>query len=127
MVSRAMLIFQKKGDIRNMLKLYRLLIEPEETDLNKILSAIEKKTGVKLTKEQLYAPEITEALKVDMLMKRRLQVTGTPTIFLDGKWDRLRKGVWKVCRKLDKWGCSPPPFPQIFLSSTFMGNCTVFH
>jgi protein-disulfide isomerase len=95
MVSRAMLIFQKKGDIRNMLKLYRLLIEPEETDLNKILSAIEKKTGVKLTKEQLYAPEITEALKVDMLMKRRLQVTGTPTIFLDGKWDRLRKEFGK--------------------------------
>jgi len=31
-------------------------------------------------------------------MKRRLQVTGTPTIFIDGEWDRLRKAYKKYAR-----------------------------
>ncbi len=97
-VSRAMLIFQQKGDINNMLKLYRLFVEPTETDVNKIFHAIKLKTGVQLTKAQIEAPEITEALRFDMAMRRRLQVTGTPTIFIDGKWDRTRKEFEKYAK-----------------------------
>jgi len=99
MVSRAMLVFQKRGDIRNMLKLYRLDVDAEEKDLNKILEAIKVKTGVKLKKEDLYAKDITEALKRDFRMKRRLQVTGTPTIFLDGMWDRQREEFKKYAKE----------------------------
>ncbi len=98
-VSRAMLIFQQKGDINNMLKLYRLFVEPTETDINKIFHAIKLKTGVQLTKAQIEAPEITEALRFDMAMRRRLQVTGTPTIFIDGKWDRTRKEFAKYAKE----------------------------
>ncbi len=97
-VSRAMLVFQKKGDINNMLKLYRIFVEPTETDVNKIFHAIKLKTGIQLTKAQIEAPEITEALRVDMAMRRRLQVTGTPTIFIDGKWDRTRKEFAKYAK-----------------------------
>ncbi len=97
-IARAMIVFQKKGDISNMLKLYRIFIDPAETDVDKILKAIKIKTGVQLTKEQLNAPYITEALRVDMAMKRRLQITGTPTIFIDGKWDRLRKEFKKYAK-----------------------------
>jgi glutaredoxin len=96
--ARAMLVFQKKGDISNMLKLYRIFIEPTETDVKKILHAIKIKTGVQLTEKEINSPEITEALRVDMAMKRRLQVSGTPTIFIDGKWDRLRKEFKKYAK-----------------------------
>lgn len=98
-VSRAMIIFQKKGDVNKMLKLYRLFVEPTERDINKILHAIKLKTGVQLTKAQLEAPEVTEALRVDRAMRRRLQVTGTPTIFIDGKWDRTREEFAKYAKK----------------------------
>ena len=97
-VSRAMLVFQKKGDINNMLKLYRIFVEPTETDVNKIFHAIKLKTGIQLTKAQIEAPEITEALRVDMAMRRRLQVTGTPTIFIDGQWDRTREEFAKYAK-----------------------------
>jgi protein-disulfide isomerase len=97
-IAKAMLVFQKKGDIDNMLKLYRIFIDPEETDVDTILKAIKIKTGVLLTKEELNRPDIKEALRVDMAMKRRLQVTGTPTIFIDGKWDRLRKEFKKYAK-----------------------------
>ena len=97
-ISRAMLIFQKKGDINKMLKLYRLFIEPTETDVNKILHAIKLKTGIQLTKAQLEAPEITEALRVDMAMRRRLQVTGTPTIFIESgiEQEKSLKNMLKI-------------------------------
>ncbi len=98
-IARAMLVFQKKGDINNMLKLYRIFIDPAETDVDKILKAIKIKTGIQLTKKEINNPAITEALRVDMAMKRRLQVTGTPTIFIDGKWDRLRKEFKKYAKK----------------------------
>jgi protein-disulfide isomerase len=96
MVSRAMLVFQKRGQINKMLRLYRLDgIDEKEKDLNKILDAIRVKTGVQLTRSDLYSKEITDALRKDFQMKRRLQVTGTPTIFLDGMWDKQRNQFGK--------------------------------
>ncbi|NOZ90052.1 MAG: thioredoxin domain-containing protein [Epsilonproteobacteria bacterium] len=89
--TRAMHVFQKRGDIDNMLKLYHLPIETTETNVDKILKAIKDTTGVTITRAEIDSPETKEALRVDMAMKRRLQVTGTPTIFIDGSWDRLRK------------------------------------
>jgi len=89
--TRAMHVLQKMGDIDNMLKLYHLPIKPTETNVDKILQAIKDTTGVTITKADINSPETKEALRVDMAMKRRLQVTGTPTIFIDGTWDRLRK------------------------------------
>ncbi|SFV67670.1 Secreted protein, suppressor for copper-sensitivity ScsC [hydrothermal vent metagenome] len=96
--TRAMHIFHKKGEIDKMMKLYTLPIKAKETDVDKILKAIKAKTGVLFTKKQIFSPEIKEAMRVDMAMKRRLQVTGTPTIFLDGKWDRLRKEYKKYAK-----------------------------
>jgi len=96
--TRAMHVLQKRGDINNMLKLYHLPIEASETNVDKILKAIKDVTGVTITKADIYSPEVREAMRVDMAMKRRLQVTGTPTIFLDGAWDRLRKEYKKYAR-----------------------------
>jgi len=96
MIARAMLVFQKRGQINKMLRLYRLDgIDEKEKDLNKILEAIKVKTGVQLSRSDLYSKEITDALKRDFQMKRRLQVTGTPTIFLDGMWDKQRNQFGK--------------------------------
>ena len=34
--------------------------------------------------------EIQDALVFDKAMKKRLMITGTPTIFIDGVWDPTR-------------------------------------
>ncbi len=96
--TKAMHIFQTRGEIDKMLKLYHLSVAPSETNVDKILKDIKAKTGVLLTKAQIQSPEAVEAMRVDMAMKRRLQVTGTPTVFLDGIWDRSRK-VYKKYAK----------------------------
>ncbi|MCK4441457.1 MAG: thioredoxin domain-containing protein [Sulfurovaceae bacterium] len=96
--TRAMHVLQKRGDITDMLKLYHLPIEAEETDVNKILEAIKQKTGVTITKEEINDPKVKKAIYFDKAMGRRLQVTGTPTIFIDGKWDKTRKAYKKYAK-----------------------------
>jgi len=89
--TRAMHIFQKRGNLTDMLKLYHLSVKATETDIDKILKSIKKKTGVTITKQEINSPETKDAINFDKSMGRRLQVTSTPTIFIDGKWDRTRK------------------------------------
>jgi len=88
--TKAMHIFHKRGEIENLKSLYHLLVDPKEKDENKILKAIKDKTGVMFTSSELNTAEIEEALAFDKAMKKRLSVTGTPTIFIDGLWDPTR-------------------------------------
>jgi protein-disulfide isomerase len=93
-----MYLLHKKGEITKMMALYKLSINAKETNTGKIIKAINRKVGTKFTKEEIFSPTIKDALRFDMIMKRRLQVTGTPTIFIDGKWDRLRKKYKKYVK-----------------------------
>jgi len=96
--TKVMHLLHKKGEIDKMIALYDLSIEPKETSTDKILKAIKTKIGMTFTKKEISSIKTKEALRFDMVMKRRLQVTGTPTIFIDGKWDRLRKEYKKYAK-----------------------------
>ncbi|HHB94362.1 MAG TPA: hypothetical protein ENK88_04375 [Campylobacterales bacterium] len=96
--TKAMHVLQKRGDITDMLKLYYLPIKAKETNIDKILKAINNKTGVTITKEEINSPETQKAINFDKAMGRRLQIASTPTIFIDGKWDRTRKEYKKYAR-----------------------------
>ncbi len=88
--TKAMHVFHEKGDVENVKALYHLLIDPKETNVNKILKAIKAKTGVRISKREINSSKVKKALAFDKTMKKRLMVTGTPTIFIDGVWDPTR-------------------------------------
>ena len=88
--TKAMHLLHEKGDIENLKALYHLLIDPRETNVNKILKAIKEKTGVTFSKRDINSSKVHAALEVDKAMKKRLMVTGTPTIFIDDVWDPTR-------------------------------------
>jgi len=88
--TRAMHIFQKQGKVKELTDLYHLMISERERNSSIILDAIKVKTGVKFTFEEISTKEIDNVFAFDMAMKKRLMVTGTPTIFLDGEWDPSR-------------------------------------
>ena len=91
LTTKAMHIFHKKGDIDNMLKLYDLFVEPTEKNPKEIIKAIKEKTGVTFTLKQLSTKALKRAIRVDLKMRKKLQVTTTPTIFIDGIWDKKRE------------------------------------
>ena len=66
------------------------MVSEKEKNPEVILKAIGKKTGVYFTQKELNTKGTQEALAFDIAMKKRLMVTGTPTIFIDGTWDPSR-------------------------------------
>ena len=88
--TKVMHLLHKEGDIKNLKALYHLLIDPKEKKVSKILKAIKTKTGKSFSKSDIDSSDIKSAMKFDKAMKKRLMVTGTPTIFIDGVWDPSR-------------------------------------
>jgi len=97
--TKAMHLFHEKGEIENLKKLYHLLVDPKEKNPLVVLNAIKLKTGVKLKLDEINSKKILDALAFDLEMKKRLMVTGTPTIFIDGIWDYTRMRYKKFLKK----------------------------
>ena len=88
--TKAMHVFQERGELDNLKKCYHLLVSEREKSSKVILKAIKDRTGVSFTEKELNTPQIKNAFAFDKAMKKRLMVTGTPTIFIDGIWDPTR-------------------------------------
>lgn len=97
-LTRVMHIAQHEGKIDIVEKIYTLDIEAKETNLAKILEVIKMQTGYVLTPEQVNAQTVKDALKADQSAAEKLLVTGTPTIYIDGEWDRERDGYEKLLK-----------------------------
>jgi protein-disulfide isomerase len=97
--TKAMHLFHEKGDVENMKKLYHLIVDPKERNAIAILDAIKKKTGVRIKLSEVHSEKVLNALAFDLAMKKRLMVTGTPTIFIDGTWDYTRMAYKKYLKK----------------------------
>lgn len=89
-VTKVMVLLHDEGRVEDYKKMYHLLVSEKERRESVILRAIEKKIGRKFTHKELQNPKIKELLAFDIAMKKRLFVTGTPTVFIDGVWDPTR-------------------------------------
>jgi protein-disulfide isomerase len=101
-LTKAMHIAQAKGDIKAFEKFYEMKMDFKETNLDKIIPEIKKQTGFVVTKEELEDKKLHEAMIADEKMAAQLMISGTPTIYLDGKWDKLRNGYKKLLSKTKK-------------------------
>ena len=91
-VTRVMHVAQHEGKADIVAKLYSLKIDPKETDTAKILAAVKAHTGYSISVEKVDAKEVKEALKADEKAAGKMMVSGTPTIYIDGEWDKTRDG-----------------------------------
>jgi protein-disulfide isomerase len=91
-LTRVMHVAQHEGKMDIVEKLYSLKIAPQETDMTKILEAVKQHSGYVVTAEQVNAEDVKAALKADEDAAGRMMVAGTPTIYIDGKWDKTRDG-----------------------------------
>jgi len=97
-LTRVMHVAQKEGKIDVVEKMYALKINPRETDIKKILPIVKKYTGYDTTAEKINAKEVTDALKADEDAAGRMMVNGTPTVYIDGQWDKMRDGYKKLIK-----------------------------
>lgn len=89
-LTRVMLIEQKKGNFDNAMKVYTLNVKYNEKNVTKVLAEVKKVMGISLTEKDLDAKEIADELKLDQERATKALVAGTPTVYIDGKWDKSR-------------------------------------
>ncbi|WP_300367719.1 thioredoxin domain-containing protein [Hydrogenimonas sp.] len=96
---RIMEVAQKDGKMDIVEKMYQIPIDSNLKDEKKILGIVAERAGYKLTPEQIHQPWIDKKLAKDRIVSRKLLVTGTPTIFADGKKDITREKYKKFIKE----------------------------
>jgi thiol:disulfide interchange protein DsbC len=91
-LTRIMHIAQHEGKMDVVEKIYSLKIAPQETDMTKILAAVKSHTGYSVSAEKVNDQKVKDALKADADAAGKMMVSGTPTIYIDGEWDKMRDG-----------------------------------
>jgi thiol-disulfide isomerase/thioredoxin len=89
-LTRVMHVAQHKGQNDIVHKLYSLKIDAIETNTDKVIAAVKKHSGFVVTKAEIDKQEVRDAVKADEDVAIKMMVTGTPTIYFDGEWDKMR-------------------------------------
>jgi len=97
-LTRVMHVAQHEGKADMVEKIYSLKIDPRETNVTKILSAVKKHANYVVTPAQIDAKKVKAAIKADADAAGKMMVSGTPTIYLDGQWDKMRNGYEKLIK-----------------------------
>ncbi len=97
-LTRVMHVAQHEGKADMVEKIYSLKIDAGETDVTKILAAVKKHANYVVTPAQIDTKEVKDAIKADADAAGRMMVSGTPTIYLDGQWDKMRNGYEKFIK-----------------------------
>ena len=91
-LTRIMHVAQHEGKVDVVEKLYSLKIDPRETDTSKIIKAVKAHSGYVITAAKIDKKEVKDAIKADEKDAGKMMVSGTPTIYIDGVWDKMRDG-----------------------------------
>ncbi len=95
-ITKAAIAAELKGAKDVVLKMYNTKISSRESDEQKILDAFNKAVGTNITLKDIASKEVLEHSKRDMDVALNMMVTGTPTIFFDGKKDASKKQYKEV-------------------------------
>ena len=95
-LTRVMHVAQEEGKTDVVEKMYTLEIKPQETNMTKVLAAVKSHTGYSISADKINTKAVKNALKVDADAGSKMMVAGTPTVYIDGKWDKNRDGYKKL-------------------------------
>ncbi len=97
------IIFLKNNGRKDLIeKIYKTPFDYEEKDEAKVLQDLNRKLGLRLTLSDINRPEVLQELQADMNKARDLMIHGTPTVFVDGKYDKYRTKYKAYIPKSDR-------------------------
>lgn len=89
-LTKAAIAAEQQGKKGVILKLYKVNIDARQSDTDKILKAFNKEMGTNITAKDLTKKSVMKQYESDQKIAQDLMVTGTPTMFFDGKKDNSR-------------------------------------
>jgi len=90
-VIKAILVAEKQGIKDVIEKVYAKKFDMDTSDEDKILKEFNKAMGTKITKKDINAQDILVHYSSDIESGGKLMISGTPTIYVDGKKDFSRQ------------------------------------
>jgi len=79
-----------KGEKDVVLRLYKVEIDPRESDESKILAVFNKSMKTNITPQDIKSKTVQEHFESDIKIANDLMVNGTPTMFFDDKLDKTK-------------------------------------
>ena len=99
-ITRAMQVAKAKGLSEDkVMELYKLKVEPREVNATKVLAEIKKQFNLDITEKEINDEKISKEIIFDREIATQSMVTGTPTLYIDGKWNPSRNGYKKLMKK----------------------------
>ena len=89
-ITRAMVVEHIKGNAAKAMEFYSLKVNPREVNATKVLGMINKEYKLNITEKDINTEAVSKELIFDKEMANKAMVAGTPTVYLDGKWDPSR-------------------------------------
>jgi protein-disulfide isomerase len=93
---KAAVAAELQGRKNVILDLYKVSVNPRETDQKVILKAFNKTIGTNITLKDLESDAVKKQIKRDAEIAGILMVSGTPTVYLDNKLDKTKKKYQKI-------------------------------
>ncbi|MBN2768089.1 MAG: DsbA family protein [Campylobacterales bacterium] len=90
-LTKIMYFAQKDKKLDVIKKIYAIQLHVNPNDPKAIIDAVAKETGFNVGLDQIDSKEVNDALKKDKEEAVYMMVGGTPTVYLDGKWDKIRE------------------------------------
>jgi protein-disulfide isomerase len=97
-VIKAILVAEKQGNKDVIEKVYAKKFDMDTSDEDKILKEFNKAMGTKITKKDINAEDILVHYSNDIEAGGKLMISGTPTIYVDGKKDFSRQKYKKLIK-----------------------------
>ncbi len=101
-VIKAAMVAQKQGVKDVMQKVYDAKFNMDTDDEKKILAEFNKKIGTKITLKDIHAKDIEKHYNMDKEYADKMMISGTPTVYFNGKKDFSRNKYLEVIKKDDK-------------------------
>jgi len=89
-ITRAMLVEQEKKNFDKVIDMYTLDVNPRELNLTKVVNKLNQQFNLNLTEAEIDSDKIAQELRHDKEVATKTMVSGTPTIYFDGQWDKSR-------------------------------------
>jgi thiol-disulfide isomerase/thioredoxin len=90
-IIRAAVVAERKGVKNVAVNMYKTKVDPREKDIEKILREFNKVVGSNVTQQEIMSASVNAHILHDQEVARKVFVSGTPTIYVDGKIDKRRK------------------------------------
>ena len=99
-ITRTMLVADDRGlGSDKIMELYTLKVDAHEVNATKVLGEIKKQFNLEVTEEEINEEKISKQIVSDRDMAAKSMVSGTPTVYLDGKWDPSRNKYKTLIKK----------------------------